>query len=337
MDPGDVVVRSAMLRRFAPPRAASRTRARATHGSLLSRSPSDQPHSLSGCADLKISVALVIERSAAHSPRGGTSSATATCAYSVIDNHRIDNSPTFCGQSSNRRKDRIREHFGTGEARLGPSGIRAVQVLLASPHDGWTVNRLAERAEISVGQAHNVLRAVEQQRLVHTVGKGPKQRRLIDDPRAALDWLAVVDGARRRSPAAATYLYARTEAEVARRFAERAAEAGVAYAVTGAAGSSLLGVPVLSRIVVTQIRVAGLQPSAALARLDLEDLGADEAGRGMNLEVWADLGEVGTFGASEMDGVRVAPPVRVWLDLLRQGGRNVDAAQLFREQALERA
>lgn len=196
---------------------------------------------------------------------------------------------------------------------------------------------MAERAEISVGQAHNVLRAVEQQRLVHTVGKGPKQRRLIDDPRAALDWLAVVDGARRRSPAAATYLYARTEAEVARRSAERAAEAGVAYAVTGAAGSSLLGVPVLSRIVVTQIRVAGLQPSAALARLDLEDLGADEAGRGMNLEVWADLGEVGTFGASEMDGVRVAPPVRVWLDLLRQGGRNVDAAQLFREQALERA
>ena len=229
------------------------------------------------------------------------------------------------------------ESTGSDEPRLGPAGIRAVQVLLASPQDEWTVNRLAERAEISVGQAHNVFRAMEQKRLVHAVGKGPKQRRVIDDRRAALDWLAVIDGARRRPPAAATYLYARTETELARRCAERAAEAGVAYAVTGAAGSRLLGVPVLSRIVVTQIRVGGLQPIEALARLGLEHLDADEVGRGMNIDVWSDTGEVGTFGASEVDGVRVAPPIRVWLDLRRQGGRNADAAQLFREQALERA
>ena len=229
------------------------------------------------------------------------------------------------------------ERTGQDEPRLGPAGIRAVQVLLASPQDEWTVNRLAERAEISVGQAHNVLRAMEQKRLIHAVGNGPKQRRVIDDRRTALDWLAVIDGARRRPPAAATYLYARTEAELARRFAERAAETGVVYAVTGAAGASLLGVPVLSRIVITQIRVSGLPPIDALARLGLEHLEADNAGRGMNVDVWADIGEVGTFGASEVDGVRVAPPIRVWLDLQRQGGRNVDAAQLFREQVLERA
>lgn len=234
------------------------------------------------------------------------------------------------------RRLAVSESVGADEPRLGPAGIRAVQVLLASPQDEWTVNRLAERARVSVGQAHNVFRAMEQKRLVHAVGKGPKQRRVIDDRRAALDWLAVVDGARRRPPAAATYLYARTEAEVARRFAERAAEAGMAYAVTGAAASSLLGVPVLSRIVVTQIRVGGFQPIEALARLGLEHLEAEDAGRGMNVDVWADIGEVGTFGASEVDEVRVAPPIRVWLDLQRQGGRNVDAAQLFREQALER-
>ena len=223
------------------------------------------------------------------------------------------------------------------EPRLGPAGIRAVQVLLADSQDEWTVNRLAERAGISVGQAHNVFRAMEEKRLVHGVGKGPKQRRVIDDRRAALDWLAVIDGARRRPQAAATYLYARTETDVARRFAERAAEIGVAYAVTGAAASSLLGTPVLSRIVVTQIRVAGLQPVEALTRLGLEHLDAEDAGRGMNVDVWSDAGEVGTFGAPEVDGVRVAPPIRVWLDLQRQGGRNVDAAQLFREQVLERA
>ena len=235
------------------------------------------------------------------------------------------------------RRLALSDSAGHDEPHLGPAGIRAVQVLLTSQEDEWTVNRLAERAGISVGQAHNVFRAMEEKRLVHPVGKGPKQRRVIDDRRAALDWLAAVDGARRRPPAAATYVYARTDAEVARRFAQRAAEAGVTYAVTGAAGSRLLGVPVLNRIVVTQVRVSGLQPVEALARLGLEHLGADDAGRGMNVDLWSDIGKVGTFGASEIDGVRVAPPIRVWLDLQRQGGRNSDAAQLFREQTLERA
>lgn len=228
------------------------------------------------------------------------------------------------------------ESAGDDGLRLGPAGIRAAQVLLAGHDDEWTVNRLADQASISVGQAHNVFRAMEQHRLVHAVGKGPKQRRVISDRRAALDWLAAVDGARRRPPAAATYLYARTDHEIAQRFAKRAAEAGVAYALTGAAASNLLGVPVLSRVVVTQVRVSDLRPAEALVRLGLEHLEADEAGRGMNVDLWSDIGEVGTFGAIDVDGVRVAPPIRVWLDLRRQGGRGRDAAQLFREQVLER-
>ena len=60
------------------------------------------------------------------------------------------------------------------------------------------------------------------------------------------------------------------------------------------------------------------------------------AGRGMNLELWTDTGELGTYGAGEAAGIRIAPPVRIWLDIARQGGRNDDAAQLFREQVLER-
>ena len=234
------------------------------------------------------------------------------------------------------RRRLANEIVGEAEPRLGPAGIRTVQVLLGGTADEWTVNRLADQARISVGQAHNVFRAMEQHRLVQTVGKGPKQRRVINDRGAALDWLAAIDGARRRPQGVATYLYARSEQEIARRFADRASAAGVIYAVTGAAGSQLLGVPVLNRIIVTQVRISGLQPVEALGRLGLEPLDADDAGRGMNLELWSDIGEVGTFAAAPIDGIGVAPPVRVWLDLLRQGGRNRDAAQIFREQSLER-
>ena len=225
---------------------------------------------------------------------------------------------------------------GREEFRLGPSGIRAVQVLLEGTDSEWTVNRLAENARISVGHAHNVFRAMEQNRLVHAVGKGSKQRRVLDDRSAALDWLATVDGGRRRAPSTASYLYARTDQEVARRFAEMASEAGVTYAVTGAAGSHLRGFPVLSRIITTHIRVGMLQPADVLERLGIEPFGADEHGRGTNLELWSDVGELGSFAAESYDGIRVAPAIRVWLDMRRQGGRNQDAAHIFRDQALER-
>jgi hypothetical protein len=225
----------------------------------------------------------------------------------------------------------------TPPAGLGPAGIRAVQVLLGVGDEEWTVSRLAREAAISVGQAHNVFKALEAERLITSKGKGPQQRRRITDRRAALDWLATADLARRRPEAAATYLYARTPDEVLRRFAERAAAAGLPYAATGAAGSQLLGVPVVSQIIVTHVRVGVLDAVDALARLRLEHLDAEDAGRGMNLELWTDTGELGTFGARDVNGVQVAPPVRVWLDLARQSGRGADAAQLFREQVLERA
>lgn len=223
----------------------------------------------------------------------------------------------------------------TEPAKLGPTGIRAVQVLLATDGE-WTVSRLSRDAAISVGQAHNVFKALEAERLLSSTGKGPQQRRRITDRRGAMDWLATVDLARRRPKAAATYLYARTPEEMLQRFAQRASDAGLPYAVTGAAASQLLGVPVFSQLVVSHIRVGGIHADTALHRLGLEQLDAEDAGRGMNLELWTDTGELGTFSAQDVNGVRVAPPVRVWLDLARQGGRGADAAQLFREQVLER-
>lgn len=221
-------------------------------------------------------------------------------------------------------------------AGLGPAGIRAVQVLLDVTDSEWTVSRLAQEAGISTGQAHNVFRALDQSRLVRSFGKGPQQRRVISDRRAALDWLASVDLARRRPEVAATYLYGRTDDQVVQRFAERASRAGLPYAVTGALGSQLLGVPLFSRITVAQVRVGVLDAAEALRRLDLEHVDADGPGQDRNLELWTDGGELGTFRASVIDGIRVAPAVRVWLDLARQGGRSEDAAQLFREQVLER-
>lgn len=224
-----------------------------------------------------------------------------------------------------------------GVQGLGPASIRAIQVLLEADGIEWTVTQLAQAAAISVGQAHTVLRALEDNGLLTRAGKGPTQRSMITDRRAALDWLAMIDRGRRRPKAAATYLYARTPDEVLRRLAELADEAGLPYAVTGAAASNLLDTPVLTRVPVAHVRVGVLEAVDALHRLGLEHLDAEDVGRGANLELWTDTGDLAVFGKREIDGIDVAPNVRIWLDLAREGGRGEDAAQIFRERVLERA
>ena len=90
---------------------------------------------------------------------------------------------------------------------LGPVGLRAIQVLLdTGEEEEWTIMRLAERAGISTGQAHKVFRALEENRLITTIGTGPRQRRRLNDRRGALDWLATIDRARRRPAGSGTYL-----------------------------------------------------------------------------------------------------------------------------------
>lgn len=235
---------------------------------------------------------------------------------------------------TSRRRASDQAHGAPG---LGPASIRAIQALLEVEGTEWTVTQLAEVAGISVGQAHTVLRVLEDNGLLRRSGKGPMQRSVVTDRRAALDWLATIDRARRRPKAAATHLYARTSSEVLKRLAGLADEAGLPYAVTGAAASNLIGTPVLTRIPVAHVRVGVLDAVEALHRLGLDHLDADDAGRGANLELWTDTGDLGVFGATEVAGVKVAPFVRIWLDLAREGGRGEDAAQIFREQVLERA
>lgn len=222
-----------------------------------------------------------------------------------------------------------------GHQGVGPASLRALQVVIGSSDEWWTVSQVAKAAALSIGQANTVLRALEQSNLLRREGKGPRQRSAITDRRAALDWLATIDRARRRPKAAATHLWARTPDDLLDRFAALAADAGLPYAFTGAAASHLMGTPVLTKVLIAHVRIGMFDAADAMHRLGLEHLDAENVARGANLELWTDTGELGTFGAGELNGVSVAPPIRIWLDIAREGGRGEDAAQIFREQVLE--
>lgn len=221
---------------------------------------------------------------------------------------------------------------------VGLASIRGIQVMLAKPEAPWTVAQLARAAALSNGQAHNILTTLEANRLLRTEGRGPKQRRYVQDRGETLEWLADIERTRRRPQAAASYLYARTFEDLIDRFADRAESAKLSYALTAGSGATALGHRVLTNPIVLQVRVAHIDPRQALDLLGLAPLEAEDAGRGMNIDLWADVGELGTFAAETVHRpavpVRVAPRVRIWLDMIRLGGRDADAAALFKEQAL---
>lgn len=224
-------------------------------------------------------------------------------------------------------------------AGLGAASLRGVQIMLNEPGGSWSVARLAKAAALSTGQAHNVLNTLDASRLLQTEGRGPKQRRYIRDANETLEWLADIERRRRRPQAAAGYLYARTYEDLIDRFATRAADANLTYALTASAGAVARGYRVVTNPIVLHVRATAIEPVHALDRLGLELLEAEDAGLGMNLEIWTDVGELGTFDAATVHHrkvpVRVASNVRIWLDMVRQGGRNADAAALFKEQALD--
>jgi len=235
------------------------------------------------------------------------------------------------------RPSRTTKPDGEKERKLGPVGTRAVQrMLITAEERRWSVSDLAAEADVSIGQAHSVLILMEQNGLLRTVGKGSHKRRVLGDRDQCLDWLRDLEGARRAPKGTWTYLYARNERERARKFGAIAAERGVKYAFTSHFAATLLGAPVLTSSVLTYVRVKATSSEEARRSLGLEHLDAEEAGRGANIAIWADTGEVGTHDSALVDGLWVAPAVRVWLDLVRSGNRERDGAGILRELLLER-
>jgi hypothetical protein len=219
---------------------------------------------------------------------------------------------------------------------IGPVGIRAVQTLLEAPSDDWTTTKLADDAGVSLGQAHKVLNVLDEEHLLETLGRGRLQRRRISDYRGLLDWLSVSEHARRKPLSIPVFLYARTPDELFQRLSERAQRAGVSVAVTGLAASHILGFTLVSTLSISHVRVHLASLEEAVEQLGFERLSRDDTGRGSNIELWLDSGGVGTHRARDIHGVPVAPDVRIWLDMLREGGRTTDAATHFREVVLER-
>jgi hypothetical protein len=213
---------------------------------------------------------------------------------------------------------------------LGAVGVRVIQTVLAEPARNWTITDLANVSGSSTGEAHKVLQRLEDEGLVEANGSGRARRRRVLQPADLLDWLARVPVARKIHGRLTTYLYAPEPDALITRLAFNATRQDqLQWALTGAAAARVMGVTAVTALPSAMVRVPskpGLKEAAAT-------LGLDPVASGGNVLLVADVGDVGIRGAMRNGPVPVAPPVRIWLDMLGEP-RGEDAAALFREAAL---
>lgn len=133
---------------------------------------------------------------------------------------------------------------------LPPGGVRAVMAILVDSDKPWTVRRLHEDADLSVGHSQNILAILEQADLVVGVGSGRASYRRVREPGPLLDWLAQQPAARPKPLQWATHIYARNGREILEGAARGLEKARCDYAVTGMAAATLwqLGPTELNRV-----------------------------------------------------------------------------------------
>jgi IclR helix-turn-helix domain len=212
---------------------------------------------------------------------------------------------------------------------LGAVGVRVIQTLLADHGAEWAVTALARRAGVSAGEAHRVVLKLQAEGLLQTVGRGPARRRRVTNAPDLLEWMARIPAARRIHAKIDAFLYARDPDELIARLTHAAQEHDLTYALTGGGAAYVMGIRTTTALPALMVRVP--------AKLDLPEaartLGAEVVEGGENLVLVSDVGEVGIHGRAMCTPAYVAPPVRIWIDMLGEP-RGEDAAALFREAAL---
>jgi hypothetical protein len=212
---------------------------------------------------------------------------------------------------------------------LGVVAVRLIQSLLAEPGRDWTVTELAQAGDASLGQAHNVLRRLEQDGFITQTRSARQVHRRITAPSDLLDWLARIPAARRAPRQLRTYLYASGADALVTGLAYQASRCDVGWALTGTAAARVYGITTVTAVPVVTVRISpGHTLQDAAAQLQMEPVDS-----GHNVLLLADTGELGTHTTTRNGPVELAPAVRVWLDMLAEP-RGDDSAALFREAVL---
>ncbi|EML5470838.1 hypothetical protein RSM50_003487 [Pseudomonas aeruginosa] len=209
---------------------------------------------------------------------------------------------------------------------------RRAQVLhaLLVRHQKWFgVTELAQQATVSPATASQVLTELERFDWLVVRGQGPGKERHLREPAALLDAWAKQLATIRPSPVRRYYVPGTKADTLATRIGQVFDAHEVQYAISHEAAAQRYA-PFISHVSQVRVRVLiGGNADAAIGDLD-----ARVVNEGANLGVIEAKSSGELLFREQIDGLWLASPIQIYLDLLRGEGRSKEMAEHFRKERI---
>jgi len=202
-----------------------------------------------------------------------------------------------------------------------PKAARVLRVLMADPKKPWRIQALAEEANVSVGQVSNVKSLLESREWLGSSEAGL----ILKDPGSLLaEWS---ENSNYRKNVSRNYYTLKSVAEIEADLAKTCEGLGTAYALTGFSGAARYAPSVR------------YQRAMAYVLLDVENiakiLSLKEVASGANVTLITPYDEGLLYGIRKIDGICIASPVQVYLDLVGLKGRGEEAAKAILDEVIQ--
>ncbi len=209
------------------------------------------------------------------------------------------------------------------------SSAQVLHTMLLEPKRPWKVTELAQEARVSPYTSQQVLGYLESQLWVRREGRGPQGVRHLTQPGKLLDdWASHHSWSSYR-----TLRFHRLAKNIAVQREQVVSFLGSQekpWALTLEHGAQAIAPFVTQLPGAMTALVPDSQPWTTLAR----KAGFREVGDGENLRLWLVSNETPFIGCREHDGLPIASPVQLYLDLFQWPRRGKEQAQHLRERVL---
>jgi len=201
-----------------------------------------------------------------------------------------------------------------------PKAARVLRVLLANPGEPWKIKELAGEAEVSLGLASNVKKLLEDREWTRRTEDGLM---LVAPMKLLAEW---AENYPIRHIRARDYVTRKPVGDLEADLVSACREKMVPYALTGLSAASRM-----TRMV---------RPSHVMAYIGepLDEVtvaaGLKEAPGGANVTLLEPYDDGVFYGAIEEEGIRLASPVQVYLDLTGFRGRGEGAARTILDELI---
>lgn len=204
-----------------------------------------------------------------------------------------------------------------------PISSRILRVLLNNPSNVWKSQPLSDEADASIGQVANVKQVLKDREWIK---ESPDGFHLSSPMETLVEWAENYDF---RKNSIRSFYAIEGVSGAENRIAEACHTLGIEYAITSFAGAARLAPNVRykrSEIYVAE-RIEAVAEKAGLKQVD----------SGANVRLLEPYDRGVFYQSRDLDGLRVACPVQVYLDVLAQKGRGEEAAETILHEVISKS